>query len=242
MSTTRSVDRAFSIMKVVSEYPEGIGITEISTKVGIAKSTVSRLVSTLQVWEMVTRTADNKIRLGPEPVRWVERQPFTMSLRQRFRPILQRLADQTGEAAALCIRDGYQVHYLDQVQGHHDIQVRDWTGERIPLHVLAAGKVLLAFGDAIFLERYLTRPLHHFTGHSITDRKQLKDMLNNVYTQGYALANEEYVEGIVGLATPIFDRQQNIIAALNIFGPKFRLDSPKKQKQIITEMQSIGLE
>ena len=65
-------------------------------------------------------------------------------------PILQRLAQQTGEAAALCVPEGFQVLYLDQVQSQQAIQVQDWEGARFPMHVLSAGKLFLAFGPAGF--------------------------------------------------------------------------------------------
>ena len=188
-------------------------------------------------WEIVERTAENRFRIGPEPVRWVGHQSFTTILPALARPVLQKIADETGEAVAICVLEGFQVFYLDHVQSYQDIQVRDWTGEQIPPHVSSAGKVLLAFSEADFVEAFLQRPLIPFTDRSIVDPDQLSRELAKVREQGFAITDEEYGEGIIGLAVPVFNPHGDVVAAINVYGPKFRLDSPARQSQIIEKMK-----
>jgi len=238
MSTIRTLDRAFLILRIVARHPQGIGVSAIAAELGLAKSTISRLLSAMDSWELVERTAENRFRIGSEPVRWVGRQPFTTTLPALVRPILQNIAEETGEAAAICVLEGFQVSYLDHVQSYQDIQVRDWTGEQIPPHVSSAGKVLLAFSGPDFGEAFLKRPLQPFTDRSIVDPEELRKELLAVRERGYAMTDEEYGEGIIGLAVPVFNGHGDAVAAINVYGPKFRLDSPAKQAQIIKKMKA----
>lgn len=238
MSTVRTLDRAFSILRIVARHPQGIGVSAIAAELGLAKSTISRLLAAMSHWELVERTAEHRFRIGPEPVRWVERQPFSATLPALARPVLQTIAGQTGEAAAICVLQEFQVRYLDHVQSYQDIQVRDWTGEYVPLHVSSAGKVLLAAGSPDFQAAFFQRPLAPFTEHTLVDPEQLKAELAAVRRQGFAITNEEYGEGIIGLAVPVVNAQGETAAALNVYGPKFRLNSPDRQAQIIELMKA----
>lgn len=238
MSTVRTLDRAFSILRIVARHPQGIGVSAIAAELGLAKSTISRLLAAMTRWEIVERTAENRFQIGPEPVRWVGRQPFTATLPALARPILQNIAAETGEAAAICVLQGFQVTYLDHVQSYQDIQVRDWSGERVPLHVSSAGKVLLAAESSDFQAAFFQRPLAPFTERTLVDPDQLRAELAVIQRQGFAITNEEYGEGIIGLAVPVVNAQGETVAALNVYGPKFRLNSPDRQAQIIEIMKS----
>ena len=238
MSTIRTLDRAFSILRIVARHPQGVGVSVIAAELGLAKSTISRLLAAMDSWEVVVRTAENRFRIGPEPVQWVGHQPLNFTLPALTRPILRKIADETGEAVSICVLEGFYVSYLDHVQSYRDIQVRDWTGEQVPPHVSSAGKVLLAFSESDFVEAFLKRPLLPYTDRSIVDPDELRKELIAVRGQGCAITNEEYGEGIVGLAVPVFNNHDNIVAAINVYGPKFRLDSPAKQAQIIEKMKA----
>jgi DNA-binding IclR family transcriptional regulator len=237
MSTIRTLDRAFSILRIVAKHPGGIGVNAVAAELGLAKSTVSRLLMAMNSWEIVERTAQNRFQIGPEPVRWIGHQPFTTTLPVLARPVLQKIADETGEAVAICVLEGFQVFYLDHVQSYQEIQVRDWTGEYIPPHVSSAGKVLLAYSEADLVEAFLERPLSTFTPRSIVDPERLREALISVRETGYAITDEEYGEGIIGLAVPVYNRHGALVAAINVYGPKFRLDTPEKQAQIIQKMK-----
>lgn len=238
MSTIRTLDRAFSILRVVASHPQGIGVSAVAAELGVAKSTVSRLLAAMSSWELVERTAENRFRIGAEPVRWVGQQAFTATLPALTRPVLQKIADETGEAVAICILQGFQVLYLDHVQSYQDIQVRDWKGELVPLHISSAGKVLLAYSKPDFVEAFLRRPLLPFTKQTIVDSERLREELTAAQRQGFAITDEEYGEGIIGLAVPVFNHHGDVVAAVNVYGPKFRLNAPDRQTQIIEIMKA----
>ena len=236
MSTIRAIDRAFSILRIIAKHPQGVGVNAIAQAVNLPKSTTSRILSTLENREVVSRTEANQFQLGPEVTRLAGQQPFSQNLAILARPILQEIADTTGEAAALCILDDLQVYYLDHVQSQHAVRVRDWTGAHIPLHVVAAGKVFLAYGSDELVAAAVQKPLSAYTNRTITSPQALKAHLAQIRDQGYAIGDEEFEEGVIGLAAPIHDANNQVIAAINVYGPKFRLQEPGRQQEIVTVM------
>lgn len=233
MSTIRTVDRAFEILQIVAQHPHGIGVNAIAKQLGLAKSTVSRLISTMKTREIVEQTVEKRYRIGKEPIRWFRYQPATITLPALARPILQEIADETGESAAICIRSGHEVIYLDNVQSQQDIQVRDWKDERLPLHVVSPGKVLLAFADDAFVDSYLKESLALFTPQTIVDPEVLRKHLSEIRDAGYASTGEEFAPEIIGLSVPISNTNKEIVGALCVYGPKFRLGPDTVQEKCV---------
>lgn len=233
MSNIQSIERAFAILRVIASHEHGLGVTAISQNTALPKSTVSRILTTLDNEGAVARTADGRFTLGDGLIELVGSLPNTRTLRTLARPILQALADHTGENVALVQPDGLHVHYIDHVQGEHVVRVRDWTGERLPLHVTSAGKVFLAHWHEADLERFLARPLARFTRHTITEPAKMRAELARVRQQGYATIHEEQNDAVSGLAAPVYGRDGAVIAALNIYGPTFRFDGPATHARLV---------
>lgn len=238
MSTIRSVDRAFEILQIVAQHPKGIGVNAIAAQMDLAKSTVSRLLSTMQNREVVERTIDKRYRIGAEPMRWLRYQPATTTLPALARPILQEIAAETGEAAAICVQSGREVIYLDNVQSKQEIQVRDWTNEKLPLHVVSPGKVLLAFADDAFIDTYLQEPLASVTPQTIIDPHLLREQLKTIRQEGYAVTIEEFAPEVIGLSVPLTNAGGRVVAALGVYGPKFRLGTATVQQKCVGSLKA----
>lgn len=243
MSTTRSVERTFAILQLVARHPHGIGVTDIAKELALAKSTVSRYLSTMQAWEVVERTKTQQFRLGSEPQRWVSALQQTQTLSQRMLPLLHKVVKQTGESAALCVLDEGALLYQENVQSQQDIQMRDWKGERVPAHAVSPGKVLLAYAAPDVQQRYLQQPLTARTPKTVVGEELLRSQLAEIREQGYAIADEEYGAGIIGMSIPIMDPQEpaadTVVAALCVYGPKFRLDTVEKQAGILQVLETV---
>jgi DNA-binding IclR family transcriptional regulator len=140
----------------------------------------------------------------------------------RVRPHLAVLARETGEDAGLSVPDGYQVHYIDQVGSDHPVQVRDWTGELVPMHTVPSGLVILAYWPDEALDRYLRRPLQRFTATTMTDPDELRKRLGQIRTDRFAWVFEEFAEGINSVAAPVLDPRGRPMAALHVHGPAYR--------------------
>ena len=143
------------------------------------------------------------------------------SLIAAVRPHLHELVKATGEAAGLSIADGFDILYLDQVDSDNQVQVRDWTGERVPAHTVSSGQVLLAFG-AIDAERYLAQPLERLASGTLTDAGAIRARLAEIATKGYAWAFEEFLDGLNSVAAPIRDGRGRIVGAIHAHGPAYR--------------------
>ena len=224
MSTVQSIERAFAILQVVAAHPEGVGVTAVSQQVDLHKSTVSRLLATLEGVGAVERVPEsNLFRIGSSLLSLISQVPFHQQLITLASPFLHQLTAQFGEDSGLCVPDGDQVLQIDQVRGQQQIQVRNWIGERYPLHTSVAGKLFLAFFAEERRERYLgERPLIRYASQTYTDPDQLRPHLLTIRQQGYSWVLDEFADGLAGLAVPIFDGNNQIVAAVTIYGPSFR--------------------
>ena len=128
--------------------------------------------------------------------------------------------------------DGRDVVYLDQVSGDHPVQVRDWTGERIPAHQVSSGLVVLANLPAADVDRYLAGPLPAATEHTTTDPTELRHRLDTIATTGVSWALDEYVSGISSVAAAVFAADGHVVAAVHVHGPSYRFPEPSATDRI----------
>jgi len=220
MSTVQSIDRAFAVLRSLASGPAGV--TEVADRVGLPKSTVSRLLSTLESLGAVEQvTAGGEYRVGSAMIDLASAARPGRSLVAVVRPHLADLNRQTGEAAGLSVPDGTDMVYLDQLTPNSELQVRDWTGQRISMHAVPSGHVVLANDDEL-LAALLARPLQRFTPHTITDPDELRARLVDVRADGYAWAVEEFADGLSSVAAPIRDHDGRVVAALHVYGPSSR--------------------
>jgi IclR family acetate operon transcriptional repressor len=145
------------------------------------------------------------------------------------RPDLVALAERSREAVHLAVIDGGEVVNVDQVAGPHIVGHANWVGRKTPLHCVANGKVLLAYGDGAALDRVLAAPLARFTERTITEPERLRAELAAVRRRGYATAMGEIEEGLNAVAAPIYDAGGQVVAAVSVSGPSYRV----KAKEIV---------
>jgi DNA-binding IclR family transcriptional regulator len=230
VSRVQSIQRAFAVLGALSQGP--LGVTEISDRVGLPKSTVARLLSALQEEGVVERSADRPLyRIGARLTALSTPGAPDAGLVAIVRPDLEDLAGEVGEAAGLAIPDGFRVHYIDQVDTPNAVQARDWTGTRVPMHAVPSGQVLLAHMQAVGVEALLASPLERFTPHTITDPARLRERLARVRADGYAWVREEFDVGINSAAAPVLDGGV-AVAALHVHGPSYRFPPPGTEERI----------
>src|SRR3990170_918824 len=152
----QTVDRALQLLLAFAAEEHELGVTELAARVGVHKSTASRLAATLAARGFLERAPGSEaFRLGLELSR------------------LGRLAGETGETVNLAVLDGDEAVNVAQVEGRHIIGVGAWTGRRTELHCTANGKVLLAFSD----REPPGSPLQRYTGQTITSPRELRRQL-----------------------------------------------------------------
>lgn len=220
MTTVQSVERAFHVLRSLGSGPAGV--TEIADRVGLPKSTVSRLLSTLEELGAVEQiAAGGDYRIGWTLIELAAAARPGRSLISLVRPHLAELSRLTGEAAGVSIPDGDHMLYLDQLTPDSELQVRDWTGHRIPMYAVPSGHVVLA-ADASAAQRVAAGELTAFTPHTITDGAVLLQRLLLVRSDGYAWALEEFAVGLNSVAAPLRTADGRVVAALHVYGPASR--------------------
>lgn len=208
----QSADRALAILAAFSEARPELGVSELAAELGLHKSTVSRLLATLEKRGLVRRAGDRftpgfeLARLGGLAVRG-------LALADRAREPLERLAAETGETVNLAVpHDRDRVLNILQVGTTHLVGAMDWTGRTTPLHSTANGKVLVAFGAAV-------RPPELKTA-----------QLEEIHGRGYATALGELEPGLHAVAAPVFGLQGTCLAAVSVSGPAYRLPAERLEE------------
>ncbi len=242
MLSVQSIERAFAILEVVAASPsDGVGVTEIANQVSLPKSTVSRLLSTLENVAAVERVpANDRFQIGATIMSLASQVPYSRHLITIVHPYLLELAAATGETINLCLPHGDQVHYIDQVDSQYHLQIQDWTGYRFPMHVTSTGKLFMAYWSETSLKQYLSRPLAAYTSKTIIEPTLFRQELNKIRAQGYAWAVGEAEEEIVGLAAPIRDESEQVVASICVGGPAFRFPAADEADKIIAIIVDIG--
>lgn len=231
MAIVESVARAIGIVEALAQSPAGL--SETARRVDLPKSTVARLLATLEELEAVERDEDGRLyRLGPVLKRLSSAAGGPAQLTAFARPYLDSLTAVTGEAAGIAIPDGFKVHYVDQTEAEHPVQVRDWTGELIPMHVVASGLVVMAHWPEQQTNLYLGRSLERMTENTTTDPDAIRKRLAEIRDKGYIWVFEEFVEGINSVAAPVLEGNGLITAALHVHGPAYRFPGDEDEHGI----------
>jgi DNA-binding IclR family transcriptional regulator len=234
MSRVQSIERAFNVLSTLADGP--LGVTDVAERARLPKSTAARLLASLAREGAVEQVSGaSAYRLGPRLLTLASGLRSSRGLVAIAHPFLTELAEQTGEAAGLSVPDGRTVHYIDQVDSPNPVQVRDWTGTRIPMHTVSSGLVVLASLTPNELEAYLVGPLERFTDRTVIDAQDLRARLAEVRRDGYAWVREEFAVGISSVAAPIADASGEVVAAVHVHGPSYRFP-PDGQTEAIGQI------
>jgi DNA-binding IclR family transcriptional regulator len=239
-NAVRSVDRAASLLLALGETPGTAGVTELARRLGLHKSTASRLLETLERRGLVEQDEQTgKYRLGLVVIRLAERAEGTLDLRALAQPELEKLAMLTRETVGLGVIEREQLLTVAQVDGPNLIAVGDWTGRATPLHCVASGKVLMASLAEREVVRIVKRGLIRYTERTIVDLDPLLEELARIRRRGYATAIGEYELGLNAVAAPVYDARGQVRAAVDIWGPTFRL-TPRRMPELAAQVREAA--
>jgi len=241
--SVHSVDRAISILQVLARNG-GAGVTEIGAELGMHKSTIFRLLATLEARGMVEQNSSRgQYQLGYGVVQLAAGATRKHDLSVVSRPICQRLAETVGETVNIAISDGDRVVSIDQVMGGAAVTTVNWVGQRTPMHATSAGKLFLAQMSTDELSAILAKGLDQYTERTVVDPKVLEKQLAKVREDGYAFTVEEHEVGLAAIAAPIRALEGNVVAAVAISGPVFRINEttiPDVAKHVLMAAAEIS--
>lgn len=208
-------------------------MSQISAKVEIHKSTVHRLLATLEEKHFVERDkATGAYRLGISMIHMAHLTLEQNSLRRICHPFLLRLKDQFLETVNLSILEQANMIYLDVLESPQRVKLAAAIGQRLPAYCTASGKAFLAYSPGETVKVVLGEGMPRQTQNTITDQSVFFTTLERIRERGYAFSRQEFEEGINAVAVPILDRHQSPVAAIAVAGPSFRLSE--------SQMDEIG--
>ena len=214
-NSVRSVDRAASLLLALGDWDGEVGVTEIAHRLGLHKSTASRLLSTLHKRGLVDQDHDSgKYRLGLAMVRLGGHAEKTLDLHAIALPALTSLARAVKETATLGVLEGDNVMTIAWFDASQ--MGRDRTGRSLPLHATAPGKVLLSHRPERDLIRLSKIGFTPYTPRTIVRVDLLLEEISRVRTRGFATAFGEHEPTVNAVATPVFDQRGTVVAALEV--------------------------
>jgi len=239
----QSVDRALSVLEILATHGEA-GVTEVAAELGVHKSTAFRLVAALENRGFVEQLADRgKYRLGFGLVRLAGAAAAQLDIAREGQPICDALAADLEETVNIAILDGDRAVNVSQARGPGALSIHNWVGQGTPLHATSSGKVLLAHAPDAVRKDALSRELPRFTAATITDPEALRQHLHRVAEQGWASTVEEYEVGLNAVAAPVRGPDGDVIAALSVSGPSFRMDVedfPRLAPRVVAAADELG--
>jgi IclR family transcriptional regulator, acetate operon repressor len=235
---TQSIDRAAQVLVHVLETEEPPTVGGLSTRLGLPKSTASRLVGALERQGLIRRDGGGG-QLVPGAVlqRYARRETGDAELVERASEALDRLAQASGETINVGVPSLGAVELLDQRDSRHFLGSPNWVGRRVPAHGSALGKVFYAFGAL----PVPTGPLEPLAPHTVPTADELG--LDEVRAKGYAVAVEELEPGLWAVAAPVRDPSGAVVASLSVSGPTVRLRPgllTRLGRLLVTEGRSLS--
>lgn len=245
--TVQSVERTLAILEAVAEQSEGLGVTEISEKVGLHKSTVHRLLATLLANHYITQDAEtNRYKITFKLYELGSKKIAKLDILSAAKPYTKKLMESVDEVVHLVVREENMIVYIDKVEAHNAFRMASSVGKRAPMYCTSVGKAMLAFlPDEEVEEIWNSSRVEKRTSNTIISFQELKKQLEIVRKLGYAIDNEENEVGVRCIGAPIFNRFGQIEGAISISGVALRVTAEKIPiiaQEVITYAQRISWE
>jgi IclR family transcriptional regulator, KDG regulon repressor len=239
------LDRTFSILTALASSRVPLGSTEIGARLKLNKSTVHRLLAVLEHNRFVERDHDGgRYRLGLKLVELGGIAISRIDLHGVAKPFIERLAAQTGETAHLGILRQTEVISLVNAEGKHNVRTPSTVGRRSPVHCTSQGKVLLAFQEPSMVDTLLrSYRFTPYTKQTIRSMTRFRVELAKVRREGFALDAEEFEDGLRCIGAPVRDHTGEVVAAISIAGPSFRVSSdqiPEWSRKVVFTAEDIS--
>lgn len=235
-----SVDRALELLLLLENNPQDMGVTEISKKLGVQKSTIHSLLQTLLFRGFVQQNNNGRYMLGVRLIQLGAVCEERLDIRTLATPIMTDLAEETNEVALLAVLAQDELIIVKKIEPQRPFLVIPKFNFSIALHSTAVGKVLLAHAPEEIRNTILERGLERYTKYTIDKTDMLKVELEKVRNQGYAIGCNETIDGITCIGAPVYGKQNNVVAAISISSASSRL-TPDRYNQVIRLLQQKAL-
>lgn len=237
---SKVIGKALDILAVLRETTRPMSLAELTTRLGLAKSSVFRLLHTLEVSGYLERTADGEYRLTPDLRVWGDGQRVS-GLVEAALPHMRALGREFGETITLAMHFDNRIEVVATIDSPHLIRMANTVGRILPPHASSLGKAITAWQPDEVVER-LRRSYgnHRFTEHTITDDVALKQAYERIREQGYSTDGEESVLEGCCFGAPIRAADGRVVAAISLSLPKMRLKDKAMGRRIVAAVRQAA--
>jgi DNA-binding IclR family transcriptional regulator len=222
----RTFDKGLTILEGLAEIGrQGATTGELGRRLGLHRTTVHRFLQTLARRGYAEQISDSdRYRVGLKVLGLASSTMAGLSLREVGMPILEALNQATNETVHLVMMDRGEVVTIDRIEAEHPVALRTYIGARRPAYCSAAGKAMLAYLPAAQVDQILAQGMPPRTAKTITDPLRFKAELWEVTQRGYALDDEENLEGVRCAAAPVFSLEGRLAGGISLSAPSMRVD------------------
>lgn len=223
------IDKVLVLLELLDQSPSGLKLKEIAEQSRINKSTAHRFLSHLESKKYLFRDAAGAYMIGPRLTKLGTGMNSHATLAKICRAPLEKLRAVTGETVNLAVLDGAEVLYVDVLETDHTFRLVSSVGARRPFYCTSLGKAILAAiqDDTQREELFSTIRFEPVTPRTITNLARLKKQLALIRKRGFALEDEEAVEGVRCLGAAIVDPEGEVLGAISVSGPVVRVTTAK---------------
>lgn len=235
---------ALDIIESFRGAKEGLGVTELATRLKLHKNNVFRLLATLNTRGYVDQDPrTGNYRLGVKTFEMGQVFLAQTGILDQARPVMDELSKACNETVYISVLRDDRVVYMDICETTHSVRVANRVGSLLPAHCTAVGKAQLAYLSEDELGRIFTKPrLAGLTENTITDRAKLYAHLKSVAKKGYALDLEEQEVGVLCIGVPVRDYTGRAVAGMCISGPGCRMSKKKMETELLPLIKAAGEE
>lgn len=237
-----SAYRTLQVLQAFAGPPHRFGLSELVERLGLEKNQLYRSLKTLEAAGYLRVADDGRYELTPllNHLSTAAAASRQANLADLAAPLLDELAETTGETVNLFVRAGDLAVCIDRRDSRHQVKLSSVLGRAVPLHAGAVPKAILAFlpeeerADVLANASALPR----YTDKTLTDPDRLEAELGRIRAQGYSVSDEDYDAAARGVGAPIFDAQGAVVAGVSVGGPSFRVDDAALARfsQLITQV------
>lgn len=239
----QSVAHALDVLEQFHGDLDELGVTELSKRLKLHKNNVFRILATLESRGYIEQNkATENYRLGIRCLQLGQTYVGQMGLLRQARPILETVAKESRENAYIAVMRRNMAVPLSVVESDQPVRVVCAVGEGMPLHCTAPGKAFLAYESEETARAALGSSLERFTERTIVDLADLLEQLKKVAERGWAVDMGEYLPEVRAVAVPVRDYTRNIVGALTVSGPAYRLEENRIEKEIAPLVVRAGRE
>lgn len=240
--TLSSLRNALRVLECFSVDDPEKGVTEIAQELGLGKSTVHRVLITLEQAGYVRKDeATRHYRLGLSVLRLSGVLISNLELYREGQHLLEVFANRFDEAVHLAVLEGYHTVYISKIESSHPVRILTHLGRKNPIHCTSSGKVILAFQTPALIDTVVDLGLERFTRTTVTDPVQFRTELAEIRNLGCATSHGEMREGVSSIAVPVRDYSRQVVGAVTVVGPTGRF-TPTKVQSLTKQLHSVGRE